>query len=385
MPSWSTTDTASLDDPIDRTSSTGSLAEYMRNASLRSVDISAPTSRTGSATPGMLPARPECPTPGSVYSDITDTLRSADDALSGQDSPVSPDLLLAGLRSSRMAARQLQQQLMQQLEKTTSMPSILSRQQEAALAAVLGDLGLARTNSAAHVAAAAGEDDGTAAASPLSAAGEAGPTSCDAGAGDTSSCCDTPALHTSTELLEDSSEVSSRIRAEAAATAGSPATPGAVLNAGADSRLLSPSVQLQLVFDEEGGAVDQGVGPDQAQSCMPPQQQQQPEASLTASDSPQASDLSSYMVPLGVVAKAQPAADAAVLARSPPASARTVTPGKNIKPCFLECTSYTSGDKQPQATPQKGHQLRTSSPVDAYCLVRSNTPTGQHAIMGIVW
>lgn len=361
MPSWSTTDTASLDDPIDRTDSTGSLAEYMRNASLRSADVSAPTSRTGSATPGMLPARPECPTPGSVYSDITDTLRDADDALSGRDSPVSPDLLLAGLRSSRMAARQLQQQLMQQLEKTTSMPAMLPRQQEAALVAVLGGSGLARTNSAAvHVAAA--EDDGVAATPPLSAVGEVDPAAGDAGAGDTSSCCDTPVLHTSTELLAVPAEID-RIRGEAAAVTGSPATPGAVLNAGAESRLLSPSVQLQLVFDEEGGAVDQGVCPDEAQSSMPQQQQelqqQQPKASQPSSGSPQASDSSSCMVPLGVVAKAQPQADAAVLAPSPPASTLSVTPGTiskraaSSKPTHQTCTSRVCyGDR-----PGLGKQL----------------------------
>jgi hypothetical protein len=135
--------------------------------------------------------------------------------------------------------------------------------------------------------------------------------------------------------------VDRRIRAEAsaAAIAGSPATPGAVLNAGAESRLLSPSVQLQLVFDEEGGTVDQGAGPDEAQSGMAHQQQpllpqqQQSAASLSASDSPQASDLSSCMVPLGLAAKAQPAADTAVLAPSPPASTLSVTPGMLSKPC----------------------------------------------------
>lgn len=385
---YAAADTASMDDQLDRCSSAGSLAEYMRQHSLR--DDSAPVSRTSSITPGMYPARPECPTPGSLYSDIADAVGSADEALLGRDAPVSPDMLLAGLRSSRAAARQLQHQLLQQLEKTTSMPSVLSRQHEAALRAVAP--ALHRTNSAAAAVAAA--DAGTHSAEESS-----------------DSRCDSVALEASTQLIvapqvaphaagsqAEMDPAAPGLAADAAAqargstyssstgsrqarplhqqmsrlmegeqqAAASPATPGAALNAGAESRLLSPSMQLQLVFDGEGSGDEASTAevgnleqqPEHVQEVDDFNMQQQPEQCPSGTDlnscskflplqqvhqqqgqqqlpvlssaSPQASDSSSCMLPLGVAAKAQPAADSAVAAQSPPVSVLSATPGSAV-------------------------------------------------------
>jgi hypothetical protein len=350
-------DTASWDDQLDRTDSAGSLADYMKGAhgaSLRE-DLSAPVSRTGSITPGMLLARPECPTPGSMYSEVNDALSNAGDALSGRDSPVSPDMLLAGLRSSRLAARQLQQQLMQQLEKTTSMPSTMSRQHEAALGSILGAGPLPRTSSAAATMAAA------TAAKAAAADATAAAASCD----DSSSCCGSPALEASTQLVavpQDGQQqlhrqLSRLIEGAGAAAAGSPSTPGGALNAGAESRLLSPGAQLQLVFDDQDGVSSEeaavaarqlteqrqeqrvllpevfGAGaaaaPDSAALSTGSRALRQQQQSVRHA-SPAASDGSFCMLPLGVAAKAQPGADSAVLAPSPPASVMTVTPGELV-------------------------------------------------------
>lgn len=349
-PVRSPADTACLDDQLDRTSSAGSLADYMRGSgsgSGRRDDASVPVSRTSSITPGLLPARPGCPTPGSTYSDVNDALSSADNALSGRDTPVSPDMLLVGLRSSRLAARQLQHALMAQLEKTNSMPSILSRQHEAALGyvqgATPGSSSLPRTSSAAAAIAAA-----AAAAVPVSDAGDGG-----------SSYCGSPALEASTELLavppqgglqqqQQQHTQLSRLLGEQGA-AGSTGTPGAALNAGAESRLLSPGTQLQLVFDSQDSQEDDGAAAGQQQqleeaeeevpgvgsvssTCSRSKQQHQEQSasltSLQAAGSPMVSTDSSCMLPLGLAAKAQPGADSAVAAPSPPASVMTATPGE---------------------------------------------------------
>lgn len=348
---WAAADAAAWDDQLDRTDSAGSLADYMKGAHAGHLreDVSAPVSRTGSITPGMLLARPECPTPGSMYSEVNDALSNADDALSGRDSPVSPDMLLAGLRSSRLAARQLQQQLMHQLEKTTSMPSTLSRQHEAALGSILGSGSLPRTDSASATMAAA------AAAKVAAADAAASAPSVD----DSSSCCGSPALEASTQLIsvpqgqhQQQHRQLSRLVDEAGAAAGSPSTPGAALDAGAESRLLAPGAQLELVFDDQ----DEGSGHEEAvtgQQLLEQQQEQHvllPEVSSAAAApgsvamstgnrsvrqqqqnvrdaSPAASDGSFCMLPFGVAAKAQPGADSALVAPSPPASVMTVTPG----------------------------------------------------------
>lgn len=349
-PVRSPADTACLDDQLDRAGSAGSLADYMRGGSgsgsgRRDGEASAPVSRTSSITPGLLPARPGCPTPGSTYSDVNDALSSADNALSGRDSPVSPDMLLVGLRSSRLAARQLQHALMAQLEKTNSMPSILSRQHEAALGCVQGAMpcssSLPRTSSAAAAIAAA-----AAAAVPASDAGDGG-----------SSYCGSPALEASTELLavppqgalqQQQHTQLSRLLGEQGVEA-SPGTPGAALNAGAESRLLSPGTQLQLVFDSQDSQEDDGTAAGQQQqleeaeevvpgagsvssTCSKSKQQHQEQSasltSLQGAGSPMVPTDSSCMLPLGLAAKAQPGADSAVAAPSPPASVMTATPGE---------------------------------------------------------
>jgi len=371
-------DTALMDDQLDRCSSAGSLADYMRQHSLR--DDSAPVSRTSSITPGMYPVRPECPTPGSLYSDNNDAVGSADEALLGRGAPVSPDMLLAGLQSSRAAARQLQHQLMQQLEKTTSMPSVLSRQHEAALRAVPA---LHRTNSAAAAvaAAAAGTRDAEESSdsrcdspalegstqlvvAPQAATHAAGlPTGMDPAAPVLTAAAQarasTYSSSTGSRQARPLHQQMSRLMEEEQQAAASPATPGAALNAGAESRLLSPSVQLQLVFEGEGsgdeastaevGGLEQQPGhvqevndfnvqQQQPQQCPSgtdlntcstflPLQQRQQQPPVLSSASQQASDSSSCMLPLGIAAKAQPAADSAVAAPSPPVSVLSATPG----------------------------------------------------------
>jgi hypothetical protein len=342
-------DAASWDDQLDRIDSAGSLADYMKGdhgGNLRD-DVRAPGSRTGSITPGMLLPRPECPTPGSMYSEVNDALSSAGDALSGRDSPVSPDMLLAGLRSSRLAARQLQQQLMQQLENTTYMPSTLPRQHEVALGPLRSGPLPITSSAAATVAAAAAAK--AAAADAAAASGN-----------DSGSCCGSPALEACTQLVavspdgeqQQHRQLSRLLEGAGANAAASPSTPGAALNAGAESRLLSPGAQLQLVFDDQDALSGEEVAGTAQQPIKQWREQQVlllevSEAAAAAPDrvggrsrslsqqsqsamgaSPAASDGSFCMLPLGVAAKAQPRADSAVVAPSPPASVMAVTPGE---------------------------------------------------------
>jgi hypothetical protein len=234
---------------------------------------------------------------------------------------------------------------MAQLEKTSSMPSILSRQHEAALGHVLGaatpgsssSSSLPRTSSAA-------------------AAIAATPAAADAGDG-CSSYCGSPALEASTELLavparsgqQQQHTQLSRLLGEQGPTAGSLGTPGAALNAGAESRLLSPGAHLELVFDGQDSQEEAGTAAGQQQQCeeageefaglasvsstrsratQQHQEQNVSLASLQAAGSPVVSTDSSCVLPLGVAAKAQPGADSAVAAPSPPASVMTATPGE---------------------------------------------------------
>jgi hypothetical protein len=377
---WVAADAASHDEQLDRSSSAGSLADYMRQNSWQREDFSVPVSRTGSITPNMLLTRPECPTPGSMYSDMAgnDTQAGADADPLSQRGSVSPDMLLVGLRNSRLAARQLQHQLLQQLEKTNSMPSVLPRQHEAALGAVLASGGLPRTTSAAAAEAAG------AARAPAATVMEYS---------DDVDCCDSPALQASTRLVAVADEEAPspaggtveqygspavQLPGSSAGTsgaavqhrqlarlldeqpaAGSPATPGAALNAGSESRLLSPGVELQLVFDsseadsaasasisdapvaatgafevqsslvghQRGDSISGSSSRSSGHNSLRKQGQEAAAVLLASAVSPEPSESSCCMLPLGLAAKAQPEAEAALAAPSPPASVLSMTPG----------------------------------------------------------
>lgn len=302
---------------IERNDSHGSLSRYMtQQQQVVSQNASGPNSRCDS---GHLPSRPDCPTPGSVYS-----------VASGRDS-ASPDVLLAGLSSSRRMARQLQLQLQSQLEqglrmRTASMPALTGQgeplpgqrlSEDGGDQEVWVEHGAAAADSSSSswvqdpAARAAEEDAGTVVAADLEdkGAGEvmlqtpqrnAASQVCNlhsveaaaaAVAAAAASSPLTPGATLDAEaescLLAGSGQ--GKAPAAAAAAAASPFTPGAVLNASAESRLLSPSMDLQRVFDEaEGGAGEGGVGCGVASGATAAVAGDSHQATATGVDSPAA-------------------------------------------------------------------------------------------------
>lgn len=229
---------ANSHDDLDRSDSTGSLVQYMQ---LQQSGLPSHC-RTGSMQQeefgvSPVPYRPGCPTPGSAYS------AAATPAIAG-----SPDIMLADLSNSRMIAKQLQEQLQRHLGNTASMPNIWSGYGVDHAAGVCDAPQLRHTASEhdAFVEPAVADAAGSQLADVVEAA--------DA----------TPSQPTRT---------SSRFAGSAAADSNSPGmlveasplTPGAALNANAESKMLSPGVQLDQLFE---ASVSQLQQPEQGwESC----------------------------------------------------------------------------------------------------------------------
>eukprot|EP00775_Hariotina_reticulata_P002474 gene2474-2777_t len=217
---------AMTDEELPPCESGGSLAQYMTQQQLET--SRAHHGHISSLSNQLLPARPDCPTPGSAFS-YTSECNSPDVAL------------LSSLNHSRTVAQQLQERLRHQLNRTASLPALREaprpRQQgEEALAA--GELQPEPEASLGSHPAVQQYAGGTlGAGDPVAANGMVSTAAAaPAAAGQQSGLWQTKPLQ------------------GAAVGAPSPITPGAQLNAKSHSQLLSPGAQLRLVFTEEQAA-----------------------------------------------------------------------------------------------------------------------------------
>jgi hypothetical protein len=103
-------------------------------------------------------------------------------------------------------------------------------------------------------------------------------------------------------------------------------------------------VQSQLVAHQWGDSISGSSSRSSGPNSLRKQEQEAAAVLLASAVSPEPSESSCCMLPLGVAAKTQPEAEAAVAAPSPPASVLSMTPGaqSRLNETFGKSPTFTN-------------------------------------------